>query len=367
MVKKTEMNPKSKLREIGLNLVNYIKKGENPFLDIPIRALSNVIFDPHTNLIKMGDKTAKRYLFNVAHIRKFVQTIDAAAISKRLLEENKHVSLRQVYYMMKGTLSGSGVEVVSDGDEGQTESNKAVEDLELITGLTREQLNINAKKLGSVAGKVIIEDGGDTIDWSKQGSGGWSVPSNVENIKFKKVNAKFVLYMEKDAIWERLNEDKVWNKLDCVIIASQGQATRGIRRLLQRMSDELRLPIYVLADFDPWGFYIYSVLKFGSIALSHISDRLAIPKAHYLGLTADDVEKYELTKYVIKFKDVDIKRLKEVSEYEWFKNRKEWQRQFQLMNKIKGKVELDALVTKGVSFISEKYIPEKIKSVDVLN
>ncbi|MEM7827642.1 MAG: DNA topoisomerase VI, partial [Candidatus Aenigmatarchaeota archaeon] len=68
------MNPKSKLREIGLNLVNYIKKGENPFLDIPIRALSNVIFDPHTNLIKMGDKTAKRYLFNVAHIRKFVQT-----------------------------------------------------------------------------------------------------------------------------------------------------------------------------------------------------------------------------------------------------------------------------------------------------
>jgi DNA topoisomerase-6 subunit A len=361
------MDPKNKLKEIGLKVINDAKKGENPNLDIPIRALSNVSFNTSTNLITMGDKTAKRFLFNVAHIRKFVQTIDAAAISRKLLDETKHLSLRQAYYMMKGTLSGTDAEIVSDGDEGQTESNKAIEDLELLTGLSREELHVNAKKLGSVAGNMVIEDRGDLIDWSKQGSGGWSVPSNVEDIKFKKVDAKFVIYMEKDAIWERLNEDKVWKKLNCVIIASQGQATRGIRRILQRMNEELKMPIFVLADFDPWGFYIYSVLKFGSIALAHISDKLAIPKIQFLGLTADDVEKYELSKYKIKFKDVDIKRLKEVSKYDWFKDRKEWQRQFQLMSVIKGKVELDALVTKGISFISDKYLPEKIKNKDVLN
>ena len=53
---KTNTNPKNKLKEVGLDLISKIKKGENPSLDIPIRALSNVTFDPHTNLIKIGDK-----------------------------------------------------------------------------------------------------------------------------------------------------------------------------------------------------------------------------------------------------------------------------------------------------------------------
>ena len=54
---------------------------------------------------------------------------------------------------------------------------------------------------------VVVKDKGDTIDWSKLGSGGWSIPSNVEDIEFKKVNAKFIIYMEKAAEWERLHED----------------------------------------------------------------------------------------------------------------------------------------------------------------
>ncbi|MEM5778611.1 MAG: LAGLIDADG family homing endonuclease [Candidatus Aenigmatarchaeota archaeon] len=261
---------------------------------------------------------------------------------------------------MQNFIGGNGLIILHN-------SNKAVEDLELITDLLREQLHINANKLGAAAGRVIIKDKGDLIDWSKLGSGGWSIPSNVEDLEFKKVDAKFVIYMEKAAIWERLHEDKLWDKLKCAIIASQGQATRGIRRLLQRMSTELGLPIYVLTDFDPWGIYIYSVLKTGSISLAHISERLAIPNSKFLGLTGDDIVKYDLKRHIIKFKDVDLKRLKELSKYEWFKNKKEWQRQFKLMQELNGKVELDALVTKGITFISDKYIPTKIKEQDWLD
>ena len=57
---------------------------------------------------------------------------------------------------------------------------KYIEDLELVTDSSREQLNVNANKMGSVAGHVVVVDKGDSIDWSKLGSGGWSVPSNVE-------------------------------------------------------------------------------------------------------------------------------------------------------------------------------------------
>jgi DNA topoisomerase-6 subunit A len=221
--------------------------------------------------------------------------------------------------------------------------------------------------MGSVAGKVVIEDKGDTVDWSKLGSGGWSIPSNVEDIIFKKVNAKFIIYMEKAAEWERLHEDRVWEKLNCLIVSSQGQATRGVRRLLQRLHLEHKLPVYVLTDLDPWGFYIYSVLKFGSISLAHISEKLAIPEAKFLGLTADDINNFDLKKHLIKFEEVDFKRLEQIKNYDWFKNSKEWQRQFKMMKDMKAKAELAALSSKGISFISEKYLPEKIRKKDFLD
>src|SRR3989338_4031561 len=264
MTKTPKNNPtKLRLEEIGHKLAKDLDKGENPSLDVAVRSLSNVKFDTKSKTLTLGDKKATRQFFNVAHIRKFVQTLEVAKIAKTLIEVGKHASLRDVFYMAKRTIPNTRINIVDE----QKETDKAIEDLELITDFSREQLNMNANKMGSVAGKVVIEDQGDTIDWSRLGSGGWSIPSNVEEIEFKKVNARYVIYMEKAAVWERLHEDRFWDKQNCIIMSSQGQTNRGIRRLLQRLSSEHKLPIYVLADFDPWGFYIYSVLKFGSISL----------------------------------------------------------------------------------------------------
>lgn len=356
-------DPKKKLESIGNKIVGDIEKEQNPSIEVPVRALSNVVFDRDTKMLSVGNKMANRFLFNVAHIRKFLQTIEVAAISKNLLDSSKHASLRDVFYMAKRTIPNTKTNVVDE----QSESDDAIEDLEMITAHSREELNINANKMGAVAGNVVVEDAGDTIDWSKLGSGGWSVPSNVEEVKFKRVDAKFVLYMEKAAVWERLHEDKLWKKLNCVITSSQGQTTRGIRRLLQRLSIEHKMPIYVLTDFDPWGIYIYSVLKYGSINLAHISERMALPDAKFLGITADDIEKYDLKRHFIKFKDVDVSRLNQLIGYEWFKNNKAWQRQFQIMKNWGAKAEIQALSSRGISFISDKYLPEKLKSRDFLD
>ena len=278
-------NPEGELEKLGKDIVSQIKAMKNPEITIPVRALSNVEFNKKTKTLQLGNKEGKRSFFNVGHTKKFLQTVEVASISKNLLNEGKHASLRDVFYMAKRTIPGTKVNVVDE----QVESDAVVEDLELISDLSREQLNINANKNGSVAGRVVIEDKGDTIDWSKLGSGGWSVPSNVEDITFKKVNAKYVLYMEKAAVWENLHEHKFWDQHNCIILSSQGQTTRGIRRLLQRLYQEHNLPIYVLADYDCYGFYIYSVIKFGSINLAHISEKMAIPGVKFLGITSNDI------------------------------------------------------------------------------
>ncbi|MDD5177771.1 MAG: DNA topoisomerase IV subunit A [Candidatus Nanoarchaeia archaeon] len=354
---------KAKLKELGKKLEIQISKKQNPTLIFPLRSLSNIEFDKKSATLKLGNKSAARSFFNVAHSKKFLQTVDIARISHNLLKEKKHASLRDVFYQMKRTIPGTKTNVVDD----QAESDSVIEDMELITGCSREQLNINANKNGSVAGNVIVEDKGDTIDWSKMGSGGWSIPSNVEEIKFKKVNAKYILYMEKAAVWERLHEDKFWEKQNCLIMSSQGQTTRGIRRLLQRLYDEYKLPIYVLTDLDPWGFYIYSVIKYGSISLAHMSEQLTIPGVKFLGITVDDIKKYGLESNLIKFKDVDIKRIDQIKDYDWFKDNKAWQHQLTELKKLKAKAEIQALSARGISFISEKYLPEKIKNKEFID
>ena len=364
MSAKKELGPKEKLTELGEHLVEQIEKKRNPTIDIPVRSISNVIFDEDTQKLGIGEKMSERSFFNIAHAKKFLQTVEIAAIIKaQLLESGKHASLRDVFYMAKRTIPGTKTNVVDD----QTESDKTIEDLELITDFSREQLHVNANKMGSVAGNVIVEDQGDVIDWSKLGSGGWSIPSNVESITFRKVNAKYIIYMEKQAVWERLHEDRFWQKQNCIIVTSQGQTTRGIRRLLQRLSSEHKLPIYVLTDNDPWGIYIYSVLKYGSISLAHMSEGMAISDVKYLGVTCGDVERYKLERHYIALTEQDIARIKQMQEYDWFKSNEAWQEQFRKMLKAKAKVEIQSLSARGITFISDTYLPEKIKRKEFLD
>ena len=361
MAKKNQS--KEDLVKLGKDLVSQIKKKKNPSVDVPIRALSNVSFNKKKKTLELGNKTSKRSFFNLTNAKRFLQTLEVASICKNLLTSGKHASLRDVFYMAKRTIPKTKVNLVDE----QSESDNVIEDLEVVTENSRESLNVNANKNGSVSGEVVIVDKGDTIDWGKMGSGGWSIPSNVENIKFKKVQAKYVLYMEKAAVWERLHEDKFWDKNKCIIMSSQGQTTRGIRRLLERLHSEHKLPIYVLTDYDPWGVYIYSVLKFGSISLAHMSKKLAIPDVKFLGITADDIKNYKLEKHLIKFKESDKSRLKQISRYEWFAKNKPWQRQFKLMKEMGAKAEIQALSSRGISFIYDKYLPEKIKKKDFLD
>ncbi|MEM5831816.1 MAG: DNA topoisomerase IV subunit A [Candidatus Aenigmatarchaeota archaeon] len=351
-----------KLEELGKDLLEQIKRGENPRINLYSRTLKNVIFDRKDHVLKLGEKKIERDFFNLHKAKKFMQTLLVASFTKKLLSENIHASLREAFYAMKRTLPNSNENTFDE----QNESDACIVDLEVTLDVLREQLHLNADTRGRVVGNVIIEDRGDTIDWSKLGSGGWAIPSNVEAIEFKKVDASFVLVIEKNAAWERLHEDKFWKKHNCILLTTQGQAPRGARRLIQRLNQEFGLPIYVFCDSDPYGFYIYSVIKYGSINLAHISDRLGTKDAMFIGLTMTDIETFKLKDWTIKAKEVDIKRAYELLNYEWFK-KKEWQREINKFIEKKYKAELESLAGRGLKFVTETYLPEKIKNEDFLD
>jgi DNA topoisomerase-6 subunit A len=333
-------------------------------VEIPLRALSNINFNEKRQIIELGTAKQERFLFKVGMARKFMQTFLVASACKDLLEEGKTTSIRDLYYITKHTIG----DTKQNTFEEQEESDPIIEDLEVTVDALREELHLFADPKGAMVGPITVTDSGDTIDLRRMGSGGWAVPSIVEEnvIAFRKHEAKYVLLVEKGAVWKRFNEDKYWERNKCIIVHGGGQPPRGVRRLVQRLHSELKLPVYVLVDNDPWGFYIYSVVKQGSINLAYESMRMAVPDARFVGLSSFDKGKYQLPMNVsIKMNDGDNGRAKQMLAYPWFK-KPQWQREIQEMVRSGVKFELEALSRRGISFITEEYMPKKLKDRDWL-
>ncbi|MFA6049162.1 MAG: DNA topoisomerase IV subunit A [Candidatus Micrarchaeia archaeon] len=363
---KTSEDTIKRINTLGQQLVEEITKEENPHIDIPVRGSGNVSFDEKNKKIVLGGKVAHRYLFNVAHARRFMQTMLVASyVKKDLLENNLTATLRDLYYAKKHTIGNTKEDTIDE----QKESDLAIVDFEVALDTFRERLHLRAEPKGRMAGEVVLTDRVkekvDKIDLAHMGSGGWAVPSIVEQIEFKDVGVEYVLVAEKNAIFDRLNEDEYWKKNKCLLMTTAGQAARGARRLLQRLSQELELPVYCLTDADPYGWYIYSTMKYGSMALAHESDRLGCPAMKFLGMSISDIEHYDLKNVTIKAKDVDIKRAEEMKAYEWFKH-KAWQGEINKFLDKKIKAEIQSLSSKNLQYISSTYLPEKIKSQDFL-
>jgi DNA topoisomerase VI subunit A len=353
-----------KIEKLADAVLKTVKGGKNPFLEIPIRSLANVKFNEKRRLIELGTQKQKRYFFNVSMAKKFMQTFLVSDACKELIDSGKTTSIRDLYYITKHTIG----DTKQNTFEEQDESDPVIEDLEVALDALREELHLFASRKGSMVGPITIRDSGDTIDLRRMGSGGWAVPSIVEEnvIEFVRHEAKYVLLIEKDAVWTRFNEDKFWKRERCVIVQGGGQPPRGVRRLVQRLHSELKLPVYVLVDNDPWGFYIYSVVKQGSINLAYESMRMAVPDARFVGLSSFDKGTYKLPSNVaIKMDDGDVSRAKQMLAYPWFQA-KRWQDEIQEMVRSGQKYELEALSRRGISFITEEYLPKKLKDRDWL-
>jgi len=359
--------PKERLEILGRQLYNDIENNRNPKFVTLARTRSNILYDQKKGYLRLGSAQEERNFINVAQARRFMQTIAIASKCHKFLSENLHTSIRGLYYQLKFSL---GNEVDESIFSEQEESNPLIEDIEVSLELKREDLNLNANRKGVLAGNMkVIDRFGDEkveIDCSKQGRSGWAIPSDVDNdIEFVDMKAKYAIVVEKDALWQRLNEDKFWKKENAILITPQGQASRGTRRLIRKLSD-MGLPIYVFTDSDAWGWYIYWTIKTGSINLAYIADDVATPGAKFIGVTMSDLDRYEfLNKLTIHATEVDIKRAQDMLNYEWIKGYKEWREELQRMLKTKVKLEQDALQGPRLTFVDD-YIREKIKNKEFL-
>jgi meiotic recombination protein SPO11 len=98
--------------------------------------------------------------------------------------------------------------------------------------------------------------------------------------------ARFIIVVEKDAVFQRLAEDRIFDTLPSIVITastsplryrvriqaltlppcvSEGYPDLATRMLLKRLHEELRLPVVGLFDWNPGGIGVYMTYRYGSI------------------------------------------------------------------------------------------------------
>ncbi len=339
--------------ETAIDILNETMMTGRPAFEIPSRGGDNIVWDEVRDLLLLGMKTISRPYHSLASVVDATRTARVMEIIFNLLNAHLHATKREVYY--------SDVNLFRE----QKYSDKIIEDVASMIQTTRDSVHIVASARGSAMGRVTIRDGGDLIDLTKMGTGGWAVTPFLDQLEIVESDAEFILLSEKDAAVMRLAEAKYWNRQPCIVITGKGSGDIATRAFLKMLVKELEIPAFALVDSDPYGHYIYSVFLRGSKRLSYESPFIATPELKLLGVLSRDLDEYKIPKAVrIPMQPADVKRVKDMLKEPFVQRNKPWVDDLQLMLRLKEKAEIQAFASHSFEYLTDEYLPRKLETGD---
>jgi len=351
---------REKLEDIGKKIIADVTKKNVPNLQVPARVTNNIVFDPKYLCYVLGDKTVTRSAGNVRHVKPLAQMLKVASFCKELVGGTKHETKRGLYY-----ISESWGEKLKFDE--QQESDNLIEDIEALIEKPREDVHIIPNPGGSVYGDLTLRfknPAGKMMQINcLQTADGQTIGPRMCEAEIAKCNADKIIAIETAGMYNRLMEENAHKKFNAILVSLEGQATRATRRLIKRISEIKKLPVFIFTDGDPWGLHIAMVIMAGSAKSAHVNKMLATPSATWIGVTASDIKKYKLR--ADKLREVDFTRIKELRKDPRYKKDKRLQDELKTWEEIKKKAEQQALLKYGLRYVVDNYLPAKFKELGV--
>ena len=342
-----------RLVDVAIEVLQETMMTGRPAFEIPSRSGDNIVWDEVRDLLLLGMRTISRPYHSLASVVDATRTARVMEIVFELLNSNLHATKREVYY--------SDVNLFRD----QKYSDKIIEDVASMLQTTRDSIHVVASARGSAMGRVVIRDGGDLIDLTKMGTGGWAVTPFLDQLEIVESDAEFIILSEKDAAVMRLAEAKYWNRQPCIVITGKGSGDIATRAFLKMLVKELEIPAFALVDSDPYGHYIYSVFLRGSKRLSYESPFIATPELKLLGVLSRDLDQYNIPKSVrIPMQPTDIKRVRDMLKEPFVKRNKPWVEDLRLMLNMREKAEIQSFASHSFEYLTDEYLPTKLETGD---
>ncbi|MFB6194420.1 MAG: DNA topoisomerase IV subunit A [Halobaculum sp.] len=354
---------REQLIELAGEMYDQMDSGEIPEMVLPTRTKSNIVFDEEENVWVYGDRTSTRSANSVRGARKLLKAIYTVEFLASQLEDGRSSTLRELYYLSESWDSEEAQ--FSDQDE----SNQLVEDLEIVSGVTREDFHMRPEESGAtLMGPLELREqtrrGEREIHCQEDvGEGGYQIPNNPDTIEFLDHDIDFVLCVETGGMRDRLIENGFDEAYNALVVHLKGQPARATRRITKRLHDELDLPVVVFTDGDPWSYRIYGSVAYGSIKSAHLSEYLATPEAQFVGIRPQDIVDYDLPTDPLA--DSDVNALESELDDPRFQT-DFWEEQIELQLDIGKKAEQQSLASQGLDFVTDVYLPERLTEMDVL-
>jgi len=359
----TDNTAQEKLIDLAAEFYDQLDRGEIPEMSVPTRTKSNIVFDEESDVWVYGDRESTRSANSVRGARKLLKAIYTIEFLADQLDADRSSTLRELYYLSESW----------DVDEAQfssqDESNQLVEDLEIVSEVTREDFHMRPEESGAtIMGPLYLREqtrrGEREIHCQEDvGEGGYQIPNNPDTIEFLDNDADFVLCVETGGMRDRLVENGFDEEYNTIIVHLKGQPARATRRITKRLHDELDLPVTVFTDGDPWSYRIFGSVAYGSIKSAHLSDYLATPEAQFIGVQPEDIVEYDLPTDPLS--DSDINALESELEDPRYQT-DYWEEQIEIQLDIEKKSEQQSLASHGLDFVTDTYLPERLDEMGVL-
>ena len=347
------------LHAVAGEMHDRMMRGEPPRMTLPVRSKTNIAFDEKLNVYKYGKKKTIMDATSLGSAHQLLRALNVTEFMEDMIESQKSSTLREMYYISEGW----GYRKFGS----QNESNNLAEDLEIVTGCSREDFKLRPEEDGArIIGNLTFRERNRRGEWMRincrddVGDSGYGVPYNVESEKLELLehDIDFMMAIETGGMFDRLVENGFDELARCGLIHLKGQPARSTRRVMKRINEEWGVPIVVFTDADPWSFRIFASIAYGAIKTAHISEYLATPSAVYLGIESGDIEAYELPSDDLTSRDIEA--LKAEKSDPRFQTQ-EWIDQIDLMLKLGKKAEQQSLAKYGLDFVTDTYLPEKLQ------
>lgn len=203
-----------------------------------------------------------------------------------------------------------------------------------VSGL-EEQIYLGSRT--HVYGEVVLRFNGKNIKCKKRGRKAVELPRWIEpdHVTVKECSAKGVLLIEHYSVFKKIIECPHVHQLPLILITGFGIPRFATRRFLHLLNKTQGTPVYILADNDPWGYFIFSLLKRGTLDPSDHFPFAAINDTRFLGLRSGDLLCQEAA---FKWKPHWAVQMKALKEYTCFSS-KPWQFELSQFEKQKFKIE----------------------------
>ncbi|ONK67424.1 uncharacterized protein A4U43_C06F20110 [Asparagus officinalis] len=301
----------------------------NRSLSIPLDRYRNYCSDPSGSCIcSSGLPCGKEIILleKESHAYRLDVLLNVLLIVQRLLQENKHGSKRDIYYMKPSFFREQAV------------VDRAINDICILLKCSRHNLNVVPVGKGLVMGWLKFIEGGREIYCIRNPNTAYPIPVSVEDVEGIVSVARYILVVEKET-----------GKIDVLF--------------LRHLVDQLQLPVFCLVDSDPYGFDILTIYRFGSLQMAYDAKLMCVPDIRWLGVFPSEFEKYQVPdRCLLQLTPEDKKKAQAMMLRCYLRQEApQWRFELEIMLQKGVKFEIEALSVSSLSFLSEEYIPAKIQ------